>query len=176
MKHRSMVTNGDTTRGSGSELYTQYGHSLSLLDFFLPNYTGQLLKFQAFSPLRFAKIYCRVLGDMHKGRCTPCGATHQSLPCVKGGAPKGRRDCLRKCLHFLFNSEKKVRKKTPHETHGFVTSFNAPTPTHNATIPRVDFCGKKLRLNVASPLLLTRSAAHCHENVEVGAKEAFCQL
>jgi len=47
-------------------------------------------------------------------------------------------------LHFLFNSEKKVRKKTPLETHGFKTSFNALMSTHNATTPRVDFCGENL--------------------------------
>ena len=49
------------------------------------------------------------------------------------------RDFLRECLHFLFNSEKKVRKKTPHETHGFVTSFSRFTAVVSDGIPRVDF-------------------------------------
>ena len=48
-------------------------------------------------------------------------------------------DYLRECLHFLFISEKKVRKKTPRDTHGFATSFNALHHAHNAAAPRVDF-------------------------------------
>ena len=42
---------------------------------------------------------------------------------------------LRECLHFLFNSEKKVRKKTPFETHGFKTSF--PRYTAPIMIPHL---------------------------------------
>jgi len=50
----------------------------------------------------------------------------------------------RECLHFLFNSEKKVRKKTPLETHGFKTSFPRFVAVDSGGIPRVDFCAENL--------------------------------
>ena len=105
-----------------------------------------------------------------------CGI--QSLPCVKGGgtAQAVTEGLTRECLHFLFNSEKKVRKKTPRETHGFTTSFSALRCSEQWRYSSRKYLRRKLRLNVASTLLLTRSAAHCIGNVETGATNSYLRI
>ena len=86
------------------------------------------------------------------------------------------RDCFTGMFALSFQQRKESAKENA-AGHPWFRDFLQRAMAHpHRQCPSRRFLPSKLRLNVASTLRLTRSAAYCRGNVEVFAREAFCQL